>query len=237
MNPILEVRALTAGYDGVTVIRDLNFSVHEGVIATIVGANGAGKTTTMRALSGVLRPVQGEILLGGEPIQNLPSHEIVARGLVMVPEGRKLFPSLTVMENLELGAFQPHCKRKRGESLDRVFSIFPKLRERERQKAGTLSGGEQQMAAIGRALMSLPKVLMLDEPSLGLAPVVVQTLFDIVRDINAAGTTVVLVEQNVKHALSISSQAWVLENGSIALSGTGPELLKDENTRRAYLGL
>jgi branched-chain amino acid transport system ATP-binding protein len=237
MSAILELRSLSAGYDGVTVIRDISLSVEEGGIATIVGANGAGKTTTMRALSGALRPVRGEIVLAGEPIHDLPSHEIVARGLVMVPEGRRLFPSLTVMENLELGAFQPHCKRKRGESLDRVFTIFPRLRERERQKAGTLSGGEQQMAAIGRALMSLPKVLMLDEPSLGLAPVVVRDLFDVIKDINTTGTTVILVEQNVKHALSISSQAWVFENGSIALSGTGPELLRDENTRRAYLGM
>ena len=155
----------------------------------------------------------------------------------MVPEGRRLFPSLTVMENLELGAYQPHCKRRRGDSLERVFNIFPRLREREDQKAATLSGGEQQMVAIGRALMSLPKVLMLDEPSLGLAPVVVRTLFDIVTEINASGTTVVLVEQNVKHALSISSQAWVLENGAVVLSGTGPDLLKDDNTRRAYLGM
>ena len=237
MSAILELRSLSAGYDGVTVIRDISLSVEEGGIATIVGANGAGKTTTMRALSGALRPVRGEIVLAGEPIHDLPSHEIVARGLVMVPEGRRLFPSLTVMENLELGAFQPHCKRKRGESLNRVFTIFPRLRERERQKAGTLSGGEQQMAAIGRALMSLPKVLMLDEPSLGLAPVVVRDLFDVIKDINTTGTTVILVEQNVKHALSISSQAWVFENGSIALSGTGPELLRDENTRRAYLGM
>jgi branched-chain amino acid transport system ATP-binding protein len=237
MSAILELRSLSAGYDGVTVIRDISLSVEEGGIATIVGANGAGKTTTMRALSGALRPIRGEIVLAGEPIHDLPSHEIVARGLVMVPEGRRLFPSLTVMENLELGAFQPHCKRKRGESLDRVFTIFPRLRERERQKAGTLSGGEQQMAAIGRALMSLPKVLMLDEPSLGLAPVVVRDLFDVIKDINTTGTTVILVEQNVKHALSISSQAWVFENGSIALSGTGPELLRDENTRRAYLGM
>ena len=237
MSVILELRSLSAGYDGVTVVRDIDLSVEEGGIATIVGANGAGKTTTMRAISGVLRPVRGEIVLAGESIQGLPSHQVVARGLVMVPEGRKLFPSLTVMENLELGAFQPHCRRRRGESLDRVFTIFPLLRERKRQRAGTLSGGEQQMVAIGRALMSLPKVLMLDEPSLGLAPVVVRTLFDVVRDINATGTTVILVEQNVKHALSISTQAWVFENGSIALRGTGPELLEDENTRRAYLGM
>jgi branched-chain amino acid transport system ATP-binding protein len=237
MSTILEIRSLTAGYDGVPVIRDIDLSIEEGGIATIVGANGAGKTTTLRALSGVLRPIQGEVIFAGSPIQHLPPHEIVARGLIMVPEGRRLFPSLTVMENLELGAFQPHSKRKRADSLARVFDLFPRLRERESQKAGTLSGGEQQMVAIGRALMSLPKVLMLDEPSLGLAPVIVRTLFDIVTDINAAGTTVVLVEQNVKHALSISSQAWVLENGSIALRGTGPELLKDDNTRRAYLGM
>jgi branched-chain amino acid transport system ATP-binding protein len=237
MSAILEIRALAAGYDGVPVIRDIDISIEEGAIATIVGANGAGKTTTLRAISGVLRPVHGQIIFEGTPIQDLPPHDVVACGLIMVPEGRRLFPSLTVMENLELGAFQPHCKRKRADSLNRVFHLFPRLREREKQKAGTLSGGEQQMVAIGRALMSLPKLLMLDEPSLGLAPVVVRALFDIVTDINATGTTVVLVEQNVKHALSISSQAWVLENGSIALRGTGPELLKDDNTRRAYLGM
>lgn len=237
MTTILEIRSLSAGYDQVPVIRDIDIAVEEGTIATIVGANGAGKTTTMRAISGVLRPVEGEIILAGKAIHNLPSHEIVAQGLVMVPEGRRLFPSLTVMENLELGAFQPHCKRERSSSLDRVFNIFPQLRKHESQKAGTLSGGEQQMVAIGRALMTLPKVLMLDEPSLGLAPVVVRTLFDIITEINATGTTILLVEQNVKHALSISSQAWVLENGSIALRGTGPELLKDDNTRRAYLGM
>jgi branched-chain amino acid transport system ATP-binding protein len=237
MSAILEIRSLGAGYDGVRVVRDINLSIEQGSIATVVGANGAGKTTMLRAISGVLRPIDGEVIFAGEPIQHLPSHEVVARGLVMVPEGRRLFPSLTVMENLELGAYQPHCKRRRGDSLERVFNIFPRLREREDQKAATLSGGEQQMVAIGRALMSLPKVLMLDEPSLGLAPVVVRTLFDIVTEINAAGTTVVLVEQNVKHALSISSQAWVLENGAVVLSGTGPDLLKDDNTRRAYLGM
>ena len=237
MTAILEIRSLSAGYDQVPVIRDIDIMVEEGAIATIVGANGAGKTTTMRAISGVLRPVEGEVILAGKAIHNLPAHEIVAQGLVMVPEGRRLFPSLTVMENLELGAFQPHCKRKRSDSLNRVFDIFPQLRELEKQKARTLSGGEQQMVAIGRALMSLPKVLMLDEPSLGLAPVVVRTLFDVITNINATGTTVLLVEQNVKHALSISSQAWVLENAKIALRGTGPELLKDDNTRRAYLGM
>ncbi|MGE0283014.1 MAG: ABC transporter ATP-binding protein [Rhizobiaceae bacterium] len=234
---MLKVSGLRAGYDQVPVIVGLDIEVEEGAIATIVGANGAGKTTTLRAISGVLRPIHGEVFFAGQPIQHLPAHKIVELGIVMVPEGRRLFPSLTVLENLELGSFQPHAKAKRDYSLDRVFEIFPILKERREQKALTLSGGEQQMVAIGRALMSLPKILMLDEPSLGLAPVVVQTLFGIIKEINAAGTTVLLVEQNVKHSLSISSQAWVLENGSIALRGTGPELLNDDNTRRAYLGM
>lgn len=237
MITILEINGLNAGYDQVPVIRDLSIAVEEGAIATIVGANGAGKTTALRAISGVLRPIDGEIRFFGRPIQNLPAHKIVEQGVVMVPEGRRLFPSLTVLENLELGSFQPHCKLHRQESLARVFEIFPKLKDRHAQKAGTLSGGEQQMVAIGRAMMSLPKILMLDEPSLGLAPVVVRTMFDIIQQINAAGTTILLVEQNVKNSLSISSQAWVLENGQVALSGSGPDLLKDDNTRRAYLGL
>lgn len=237
MSNLLQTRSLSAGYDRVPVVTGLDLVIEEGVIATVVGANGAGKTTTLRALCGVLRPVQGEISFNGEAIHELPPHEIVARGLVMVPEGRRLFSSLTVLENLELGSFQPHCKARRGVTLDYVFEIFPKLKERRGQKAATLSGGEQQMVAIGRALMSLPKLLMLDEPSLGLAPAVVQTLFEVIREINAAGTTVLLVEQNVRHALSISSQAWVLKNGSIALKGTGPELLDDDNVRRAYLGM
>jgi branched-chain amino acid transport system ATP-binding protein len=237
VSAMLQTRSLAAGYDGGVVVSALDIEIEEGGIATIVGANGAGKTTTLRALSGVIRPVSGEILFDGEPIQHQPAHEIVRRGLVMVPEGRRLFPSLSVLENLELGAFQPHSKRKRGETLSRVFGIFPKLDERKAQKAGTLSGGEQQMVAIGRALMSLPRLLMLDEPSLGLAPVIVQTLFAVVKDLNALGITILLVEQNVKHCLSISSQAWVLANGTIALSGTGPELLGDDNVRRAYLGM
>jgi branched-chain amino acid transport system ATP-binding protein len=237
MSTILRTRGLGAGYEGVPVVSNLDLDVEEGGIATIVGANGAGKTTTLRALSGVLRPVSGEILFDGAPIAHLPAHEIVRRGLVMVPEGRRLFPSLTILENLELGAFQPHSRKKRAETLARVFSIFPRLAERKAQRAGTLSGGEQQMVAIGRALMGLPRLLMLDEPSLGLAPVIVQTLFTVVKDLNALGITILLVEQNVKHCLSISSQAWVLANGTLALSGTGPELLGDDNVRRAYLGM
>jgi branched-chain amino acid transport system ATP-binding protein len=237
VSTILRTRALGAGYDGVPVVSGLSIDVEEGGIATIIGANGAGKTTTLRALSGVLRPVSGEIIFAGESIAHMPPHEIVRRGLVMVPEGRRLFPTLTVLENLELGAFQPHSKRKRAETLRRVLAIFPRLAERRSQKAGTLSGGEQQMVAIGRALMSLPRLLMLDEPSLGLAPVIVQTLFTVVQELNALGITILLVEQNVKHCLSISSQAWVLAGGTVALSGTGPELLGDDNVRRAYLGM
>ena len=237
MSVVLEARAMSAGYEGVPVVSNIDLQVEAGGIATIVGANGVGKTTTLRALSGVLRPVGGDIRFEGESIARLPSYEIVRRGLVMVPEGRRLFPSLTVLENLELGAIQPHTRRKRAASLERVFAVFPRLAERKAQRAGTLSGGEQQMAAIGRAMMGLPRVLMLDEPSLGLAPVVVQTLFAVVKDLNAMGITILLVEQNVKHCLAISSRAWVLANGTIALSGTGPELLGDDNVRRAYLGM
>jgi branched-chain amino acid transport system ATP-binding protein len=236
VSAVLTVEGLEAGYDDVRVVKGICFSVENGAIATIVGANGAGKTTTMRAISGMVRP-GGEITFEGERIERKPPHEIVRQGLVMVPEGRCLFPSLTVMENLELGSFQPHARSRRKESLERVFSIFPQLGERAEQKAGTLSGGEQQMVAIARALMSLPRMLMLDEPSLGLAPVVVRTMFEVVAEINAQGTTVLLVEQNVQHALAVSSQAWVIENGEIVLSGTGDEVLKNEHTRKAYLGL
>lgn len=238
MSAILTVNGLEAGYGDVRVVNGISFSVEDGAIATIVGANGAGKTTTMRALCGIIRAGAGsEVRFGDERIEGMPPHEIVKRGLVMVPEGRCLFPSLTVMENLELGSFQPHAKARRKESLNRVFSIFPRLSERSEQLAGTLSGGEQQMVAIARALMSLPRMLMLDEPSLGLAPVVVRTMFQVVSEINALGTTVLLVEQNVQHALAVSSQAWVIENGAIVLSGTGDEVLKNEHTRKAYLGL
>jgi len=236
MSEILSVQNLRAGYGDIEVVKGISFAVDEGAIATIVGANGAGKTTTMRALSGIIRP-RGEVLFAGERIEAQRAHDIVRRGLVMVPEGRCLFPSLTVMENLELGSFQPHAKARRRQSLDRVLAVFPRLGERKDQKAGTLSGGEQQMVAIGRAMMSLPRLLLLDEPSLGLAPVIVQTMFDVIREINADGTTVLLVEQNVRHALAISTQAWVIENGEIVISGSGEEVLNNEHTRQAYLGM
>jgi branched-chain amino acid transport system ATP-binding protein len=237
VSAILTVDGLQAGYGDVEVVKGITFSIERGAIATIVGANGAGKTTTMRALSGIIRPAGGEVRFDGERIDHKRPHDIVRSGLVMVPEGRCLFPSLTVMDNLELGSFQRHAKARRRESLERVFAIFPRLSERAGQKAGTLSGGEQQMVAIARALMSLPRMLMLDEPSLGLAPVIVRTMFEVVAEINALGTTVLLVEQNVQHALALSSQAWVIENGEIVLSGSGDEVLRNEHTRRAYLGL
>lgn len=237
MTAMLEVSNLRAGYGDINIVKDISFSVEEGAIATIVGANGAGKTTTLRALSGILRPSGGEIRFSGVRIDGERSHRIVGHGLVMVPEGRCLFPSLTVGENLELGSFQRHAKARRRESLERVFAIFPRLGERVGQKAGTLSGGEQQMVAIARALMGLPRMLLLDEPSLGLAPAVVRTMFEVVAEINRLGTTVLLVEQNVQHALAVSSQAWVIENGGIVLSGTGRDVSKNEYTRKAYLGL
>ncbi len=237
MTVMLEVSGLRAGYGDVEVVKGISFSVEEGAIATIVGANGAGKTSTLRALSGILTPSAGEIRFSGEPIHKLPAHDIVRRGLIMVPEGRCLFPSLTVLENLELGSFQSHVKQHRRQSLERAYAIFPHLSERAGQKAGTLSGGEQQMVAIARALMGMPRMLLLDEPSLGLAPFIVRTMFEVIAEINAQGTTVLLVEQNVQHALAVSSQAWVIENGEIVLSGTGQEIMTNEHTRRAYLGL
>jgi len=234
---MLKVENIVSGYGDIRIVRGISFDVDEGAIATIVGANGAGKTTTLRTMAGINRTLEGSILLDGEPIHDMAPHKRVERGLVLVPEGRRLFPSLTVMENLEMGAIQPRAKAKRKATLDEVFDIFPILKERESQRAGTLSGGEQQMVAIARGLMALPRVLMLDEPSLGLAPIVVETIFKVVKRINASGVTVLMVEQNVRHCLRISSQAWVLENGEIVLSGTGEELLQDEHTRKAYLGM
>ena len=234
---MLKIENIVSGYGDIRIVRGISLDVDEGAIATIVGANGAGKTTTLRTMAGINSTLEGSIHLDGEPIHELPPHKRVERGLVLVPEGRRLFPSLTVMENLEMGAIQPRAKAKRKQTLEEVFDIFPKLKERETQQAGTLSGGEQQMVAIARGLMALPRVLMLDEPSLGLAPIIVETIFQVVQRINASGVTVLMVEQNVRHCLKISSQAWVLENGEIVLSGSGEELLQDEHTRKAYLGM
>ncbi len=231
------MRDLHAGYGDVGVLRDVSCSIEAGEIVSVIGANGAGKTTLLKAIAGLVRPTGGAVELRGERLNRLPTHRIVERGVVRVPEGRRIFPEMTVRENLELGATPPQARRRRPESLGRVWELFPILRERAQQLAGTLSGGEQQMLAIGRGLMALPKLLMLDEPSLGLAPMVVKEIFQTIRRINADGVTILLVEQDVMHSLNMSHRGYVLENGSIVLAGGGPELLGNQHIRTAYLGI
>jgi branched-chain amino acid transport system ATP-binding protein len=225
-----------AGYGDVTAVRAVSLQVRAGEIVALIGSNGAGKTTTLRAISGLLPLRQGTVDLDDRRISGLGSAAIVAAGIAHVPEGRQLFPTMTVQENLELGARTAEGRARRGETLARVFELFPRLSERQRQLAGTLSGGEQQMVAIGRALMARPRLLMLDEPSLGLAPVVVASIFANLTAINRDGLTILLVEQNVLRALRLSHRAYVLENGTIMLAGPSATLLADERIRRAYLG-
>ena len=234
---LLELRDVEVAYGDLPALRGVSLGVEEGETLSVVGANGAGKTTMLRAISGLLRPRAGRILLDGARLDQMPSHVIVARGVVQVPEGRKIFPGLTVKENLELGSYVAAARAHRRQSLERVLGLFPRLAERQRQAAGTMSGGEQQMLAIGRALMARPRILMLDEPSLGLAPIIVQEIFRIIAEINRLGTTVLLVEQNTRQALSLSRRGYVLENGRIALEGSGADLLGNEHVRRAYLGM
>ena len=234
---LLELRGVEVAYGDLPALRGVSVSLEAGETLSVVGANGAGKTTMLRAISGLMRPRAGQILLDGERLDRLPSHGIVERGVVQVPEGRKIFPSLTVLENLELGSYVRAAKARRREGLEQVFGLFPRLEERVRQAAGTMSGGEQQMLAIGRALMARPRVLMLDEPSLGLAPIVVKEIFRILGEINRLGTTVLLVEQNTRQALALSRRGYVLENGRVVLEGSGAELLGNEHVRRAYLGM
>jgi len=234
---LLELRGVEVAYGDLPALRGVSVSVEEGETLSVVGANGAGKTTMLRAISGLMRPRAGQILFDGERLDSLPSHAIVERGVVQVPEGRKIFPSLTVLENLELGSYVAAAKARRREGLEQVFGFFPRLKERERQAAGTMSGGEQQMLAIGRALMARPRVLMLDEPSLGLAPIIVKEIFRIIGEINRLGTTVLLVEQNTRQALALSRRGYVLENGRVVLEGSGADLLGNEHVKRAYLGM
>ena len=234
---LLELRGVEVAYGDLPALRGVSVSVEAGETLSVVGANGAGKTTMLRAISGLMRPRAGQILLDGERLDRLPSHAIVEHGVVQVPEGRKIFPSLTVLENLELGSYISAAKARRREGLERAFALFPRLRERARQAAGTMSGGEQQMLAIGRALMARPRVLMLDEPSLGLAPIIVKEIFRIIGEINRLGTTVLLVEQNTRQALALSRRGYVLENGRVVLEGSGAELLGNEHVKRAYLGM
>lgn len=233
---MLEVEKIDVFYDDAQALWDVSFTVNKGEIVTLVGSNGAGKSTALKAISGLAPPSAGEIRLEGVRIDRIAAHRIVEMGIAQIPEGRRLWPGLSVLENLELGAYTKAARVVRKESLEWVFTLFPLLKERRSQLAGTLSGGEQQMLAIGRGLLSRPKLLILDEPSLGLAPLLVGEVFDTVRKINSQGMTILLVEQNVNHALAISNRGYVLETGRIALSGSGKELLADDHVKTAYLG-
>lgn len=232
--PILSIQNLQVNYGGIEAVKGISFDVPEGEIVTLIGANGAGKSSTLRAISGLVKPKGGKILFRGEDITGKNPTEIVSRGITLVPEGRRIFADLTVKENLRVGAYLR--KDDISEDMEWVFSLFPRLREREWQAGGTLSGGEQQMLAIGRALMSRPKMLLLDEPSMGLSPILVQEIFDCITEVNRDGTTVLLVEQNAKMALSISRRAYVLETGTLFMEGDAADLLNNEEIRRAYLG-
>ncbi len=233
---MLNLSGVNVNYGQLRVLREIHFAAEKGKIVSIIGANGAGKTTLLNTVSGLIRPSAGTVLYDGRPIHERTPHEIVALGIVHVPEGRKLFTSLTVEDNLKVGSYLQNAKKDRSKSLEQVYAMFPRLKERRKQLAQTLSGGEQQMLAIGRGLMSKPKLLMLDEPSLGLAPVLVSAIFSTVREINREGVTILLVEQNIVYALRMSHQGHVIENGRVVLSGTGEELLRNEHTKQAYFG-
>ena len=236
MAAMLDIKDINVYYGAIHAIKGISLTVNEGEIVTLIGANGAGKSTTLRTVSGLLTPKEGEIKFLGETISGLPAQDIVRAGISQVPEGRRIFANMTVMENLELGAYIRTDKEGIEKDYQMVFERFPRLAERKEQQAGTLSGGEQQMLAMGRALMSRPKLLLLDEPSMGLAPLLIREIFNIIVDINKAGTTVLLVEQNANMALSIASRAYVLETGRITLSGDAAKLAASEDVRKAYLG-
>ncbi len=233
---MLKVEDINVYYGAIHAIKGISLEVSEGEIVALIGSNGAGKSTTLRTISGLMKPKTGKIMYEGNDISGLPAHKIVGMGLCQVPEGRHVFANMSVLENLEMGAYLRSDKEAIAEDMKKVFDRFPRLLERKNQIAGTLSGGEQQMLAMGRALMSRPKLLLLDEPSMGLAPLLVKEIFNIIKDINATGTTVLLVEQNANMALSIADKAYVLETGRITLSGTAKELASSEEVRKAYLG-
>ena len=234
---MLKISNLDVFYGNIQALWKVSLEVNEGELVVVIGANGAGKTTLLRAISGLVHVASGTIEFLGERIDGLPPYKIVSKGIVQVPEGRKLFPFMTVQENLELGAYTPEARKEKDETLKLVYEIFPVLKERKNQRAGTLSGGEQQMLAMGRALMSKPKLFLLDEPSLGLAPIVVEKVFDVVKELNRRGMTILLVEQNVERALEIAHRGYVLEVGRIVLKGRSDELIKNEQVRKAYLGI
>ena len=233
---MLEIKNLNLHYGVIHALKDISLTVNDGEIVTLIGANGAGKTSTLRAISGLEKITDGEILLDGQSLAGIPAPKRVSMGISQVPEGRRIFPDMSVFENLEMGAYLRNDKEEIKRDMEMVYSHFPILGVRSKQLAGTLSGGEQQMLAMGRALMSRPKILLLDEPSMGLAPILVQEIFNIIKVINATGTTVLLVEQNANMALSIADRGYVIETGSIVLSGTGKELASSEAVRKAYLG-
>jgi branched-chain amino acid transport system ATP-binding protein len=234
---MLEISKLEFAYGDLQVLWGVDLSVKQGEIVTVVGANGAGKSTILRNCSRLLKASGGSIRFQGEDLGALQSHEVVERGLVQVPEARRIFPEMTVVENLRMGGYLPAARKDRTRNMERVFSLFPRLAERKKQLGGTMSGGEQQMLAIGRGLMANPRLLLLDEPSLGLSPLFVKNIFDIIRQINAQGTTILLVEQNVYQSLRLSHRAYVLETGRVVLSGTGAELLENAHVKKAFLGI
>jgi branched-chain amino acid transport system ATP-binding protein len=234
--PVLQVEGIHTYYGAIEALKGITLEVHEGEIVTLIGSNGAGKTTTLRSISGIVPPRTGRIIFRGEEIQGLAGHQVASIGIAHSPEGRRIFPRMTVLENLEMGAFTRKDPKGIREDVERVYSLFPRLREREKQKGGTMSGGEQQMLAMGRALMAHPKLLLLDEPSLGLAPVIVDKIYEIIREINEQGTTILLVEQNANYALDVSARGYVLETGSVALADNSDALRNDERVQAAYLG-
>ena len=233
---MLKIENLHVSYGGIRALRGISLEVPDGKIVTLIGANGAGKSTTLRTISGLVKADRGSIIYDGEELLGMPIYKILEKGIAQVPEGRRVFTNLTVRENLKIGAYLRNDKEQIEKDLEWVYELFPRLKERDWQLAGTLSGGEQQMLAVARALMSKPKLIMMDEPSLGLAPLVVKGIFDIIREINAQGVTVLLIEQNANMALKIADYAYVLETGRIGLTGTGRELLVNEEVRKAYLG-
>ena len=233
---MLEVENVHAYYGKIHALKDISLNIDKGEIVTLIGANGAGKSTTLKTMSGLLRPRQGSVRLEGEDLSALPAHQIVTKGMIQVPEGRRIFGQLTVMENLDMGAFTCRDKQQIKTNIDKVFSLFPRLQERRRQVAGTLSGGEQQMLAMGRALMANPQVLLLDEPSMGLAPVLVDSIFDTIQQLHKEGTTILLVEQNARMALQVASRGYVIQTGVVVLSDSAENLQKNEMVRKAYMG-
>ncbi|MGW8223493.1 MAG: ABC transporter ATP-binding protein [Syntrophobacteria bacterium] len=234
---MLRVENIDVFYGDLQILWDVSFEVNEGEIVALVGSNGSGKSTTLKTISGLLSPANGSIMFQDQQLNLIPANKIIEHGVAHVPEGRRLFPEMTVRENLIMGSLAPQAKAKRNETMEWVFGLFPRLREREKQLAGTLSGGEQQMVAVGRGLMALPKLIMFDEPSLGLAPILVADIFRIIKRINKEGVTVLVTEQNTKQSLETSDRGYVLENGRVVLSGTGQELLDNEHVKQAYLGI